>query len=1255
MTKINRLPLSVILFLGSLIFGISTQAQLITKKDVLQRASIQIGLKEREDFKKLLSLSRQKGWPLTITNKLGRRAFLSGVGPNGYPMYTASNDLTSAATIKTNLLWPGGSTGLNLSGSSANMKGKIAVWDEDSVRPTHQELTGRILQKDKPSGISDHSTHVSGIMIASGVNPQAKGMAFGAPQLIAYDFNNQLSEMAAESPNLLISNHSYGTVAGWNYNTDDKRWEFLGNSGDTADYKFGYYSNEAQIWDSIAYNAPDYLIVKSVGNNRTTNGPAVGQPYWRYNSSGIMISSGNRPAGISSNDGYDIIPTYGTAKNILTVGAANPVPGGYTRASDVVLSDFSSWGPTDDGRIKPDVVADGVGVLSSVATTDNAYAIYDGTSMSSPAAAGSSFLLQEYYSKLHAGAFLRSATLKGIIIHTADEAGISDGPDYQNGWGLMNLQKAAAVITSNNTDQLINENNLLNGASFSLPVVTSGKSSLSATISWTDPAGSVNTSNILNNRTKKLVNDLDLRIVGPDSTYMPWILDPLNPGKAATTGDNVLDNVEKISVPGAIPGQSYTIKVTHKGTLSRGQQAYSLLVSGVGGQAYCSSGPSSSAGGRIDTISVGGTVAWGNHGCTTYTNNTNQTLKIQSSQPVAFYSTLGSCDASTASKIEKIYIDYNNNGSFTDAGEMVAQSPVINGNGSFNGTFTTPAGLTIGNYTVMRVVMVETTDPNAVTPCGTYANGETQDYRVQVVQAGNDVGISELVDPQASLCKSDSQRITVRIKNFGTNTQVNVPITTLIKNGAATIASLNVICPDTIAAQSDVIYTFQASFAAVAGATYSVTSATHLASDQDASNDQNSSSITVSTGSNSTTGIAEICGTAVSLKANITDSNDVAAWYDSPTATNPIAAGNVTSTTVIPSNKTYYLGLNDIPTKLSPVNKKVFPNGGYNEFAGNFIKFTNLVPVTIKSARLYIGHAGKITFIAADIASYNTTTGAITYFPISSTTLDVYATTPDPQGGAVSGNNSADTGAVYYLNLPIPVTGNHAIIIVCEDSANIFRNNGITSNPYPFTIPGVFAITGNSAINTANTSDTTFYRSYYYFFYNMEIQLANCPAPRVPVIASAATAPVISLNGKTLSSSIASGNQWYRNDSAIAGSTGQTFDLILPGIYTDIVADKIGCSLKSNAITYTPGSGIGLVVSPNPSNGVFNVQFYTTQASNTYITITDALGQLVYSSSYPNVNGGFSRQINARNLSSGVYFLKVIVGKQTYVRKILIN
>ncbi len=81
------------------------------------------------------------------------------------------------------------------------MKGKIAVWDEGLVRPTHVELAGRVTQVDGSSTLSDHSTHVSGTMIAAGVNPLAKGMSYGAQLLNCYDFDNDESEMSKAAAN----------------------------------------------------------------------------------------------------------------------------------------------------------------------------------------------------------------------------------------------------------------------------------------------------------------------------------------------------------------------------------------------------------------------------------------------------------------------------------------------------------------------------------------------------------------------------------------------------------------------------------------------------------------------------------------------------------------------------------------------------------------------------------------------------------------------------------------------------------------------------------------------------------------------------------------------------------------------------------------------------------------------------------------------------------------------------------------------
>ena len=87
------------------------------------------------------------------------------------------------------------------------------------------------------------------------------------------------------------------------------------------------------------------------------------------------------------------------------------------------MSAYSSWGPTDDGRIKPDLVGTGDAILSSSANGDDAYSTLTGTSVSAPNVAGSLLLLQEFYARQTYGFTMRAATLKGLVLHTANEAG----------------------------------------------------------------------------------------------------------------------------------------------------------------------------------------------------------------------------------------------------------------------------------------------------------------------------------------------------------------------------------------------------------------------------------------------------------------------------------------------------------------------------------------------------------------------------------------------------------------------------------------------------------------------------------------------------------------------------------------------------------------------------------------------------------------------------------------------------------------
>jgi Subtilase family/GEVED domain/Secretion system C-terminal sorting domain len=1234
------------------------RSQVKTNVSALREAELRSGVQYREMTDRLGKLAEQRGWPLFITLKSGNRAVLYGLNHRGMPLYVSTNDnIISAATIGTNQLWPGGSTGLNLTGSTPAMKSKIAIWDGGRVLSTHQELAGRVVQKDNPSALNDHSTHVSGTLIASGVNPVAKGMSNGALQLVAYDFNNHLTEMFAEAPNLLISNHSYGTLAGWNFNTDQNRWEFLGDPGDTVDYKFGYYDETTAVWDSLAYNAPEYLIVKSAGNNRDVNGPSVGQAYFRYDANGNMVSAGLRPAGISNNDGFDIIPTYGVAKNIVLVGAVNPIPGGYNSAADVVLASFSSWGPTDDGRIKPDLVADGIDVLSSISTSNNAYAIYSGTSMSSPAAAGSGFLLQEYFYRQHK-VFMRSSTLKGILIHTADEAGPADGPDYQFGYGLIDMPKAAAVLDTTNKNSLVQENVLADaGGSYNLPVIASGKGPLTATICWTDPAGSVDVVNILNNPAPKLVNDLDLRITGNSNTYSPWILNPLSPSSPATHGDDALNNVEKIVIPNTIPGMTYNITVSHKGTLRTGAQAYALIVSGLSSALYCSSSALSSAGTRIDQVNISNISTTNPAGCSTYLDHTDQTVNLQSSQTYPFTINLSSCDATANPRIVKIFIDYNSNGSFLDPGETAAVSAVLPGGTSiFSGNIQVPAGLTVGNLTRVRIVAQETSVADSVQPCGNYSNGETDDFTANFLALTNDVSVNAVVDPLPGSCQTDSQRISVRIKNSGTAPQSDVPLHLKVLSGNNILADINTICPIPVPSFGSVIYTFQTPYTATAGTSYIIQASTALPGDQNPGNDGVSDTIAVSAGSGTASGEAEICNSnppLAGLRANLIDSSDAALWFVTATDGTAIASGRPANTSVIPANKTYYLGLNELSGSVGPKTKLDFSFGGYNYFQGNFIKFHNEVPITISTTRLYVGAGGKVNFIVADLANYDSCTGAYSYFPISSTTIDVYPTTPNPSTTPSSLNSPLDTGAVFLLNLPVPTPGNHVLIVIGEDSAFLFRNNNIPTNPYPVGIPGVFTITGNSAINTANCKDTGFYQKYYYFLYDTRITLNKCPSPRVAIVAKTPAPVTITQSGTQLVSNYASGNQWYYNDTLIVGALQDTFTVRGAGTYKDVVSDSVGCSLVSNDFVFTP-SGIGLRVKPNPNQGAFHLVFYVTQASNTEVRIYDLNGKQLYEQYLPNFSGSFDQYVNLGQVASGIYVAQVQTNGKKYTNKFMV-
>lgn len=1258
-------------------------SQTFTNTRLLSESATKLKIASSGNYVKAVTMAKQKNWPLSYTGHNGSLAVLVGVDDFGNPKYvTTNNNTIAAATVRTNQLWPGGSSGLNLTGSSSNMTNKMGVWDGGGVLTSHIELTGRVTQKDNPSSTIDHATHVAGTMMASGVNPVARGMAYGIKGIVAYDFNNDQSEMATEAGNsLLLSNHSYSIIAGWNFNSAQNRWEFNGRYNETEDYKFGYYGDDVANLDEIAYNAPYYLVVKSAGNTRTENGPAVGQPYYRYNQSGQMASAGNRPSNISSNDGYDGISWDCGAKNILTVGAVSGLANGYSRKEDVQIASFSSFGPTDDGRIKPDIVADGVNVQSSIASANNAYASFSGTSMASPNATGSLLLLQEYYSKLKGGAFLRSATLKGLAIHTADEAGLYDGPDYQYGWGLLNVEKAAAVltaaVTSNNAStsaSLLYEETLAQGATYSKTVVASGKGKLQATICWTDVKGSVDATNVLNNRTKKLVNDLDIRITKGARTYMPWTLNVDNPAASAIPGDNITDNIERIDIDSTVPGQSYTITISHKGTLVKGPQAFSLLVSGVGGSAYCAS-TSGGGGARIDSVMFQNITARNSAGSKTYTDNTSLIANIEPGQSTTLKVGVGTADATTASRIVKVFMDYNNNGTFDLPGELVATSGVLNATAQvYTANINIPTSVTVGSYGLMRIIVQETGTAGDINACGAYGKGETQDYTLRVVSPSNDMAINGFISPKSLDCGTDSMYVSIALRNNGTSNTSNIPVTLTVASASGTVANVSATYPGTITPLTTVNYTFQTPVTLAAGTSYTFTATVNSATDQFSANNQSVTTFATSAKPSAPAAIGSICtGNVVNLKVTNPDLSNYY-WYTTPTGS-AFATGSSVATVTIPANKTYYVG-KESRTSIGPANKLVYANGGYNHFSGNFMRFRNTVPVVIESVRLYVGNPGKLKITVANISNEGTD-GSYNYSEISSTILDLYATRPNPgpnpSSATTNENPAGDLGAVYYLGLSVPSTGDHIINVILlnpdgtqmtntvSNGASLFRNGGITgTTTYPMGNPLIAQFTGNSATSTDGSNIQS---QFYYFFYDMKVNTGGCASDKTPVVVDDAPKPVISLANNKLVSSITTNIQWYLNGTAVANATSSPFSPTASGSYTVVATDALGCLKSSDAFNYTitaidpvvAAAEINLKVSPNPNNGVFNLSFEVADKGTLTIDILNAAGQKAYTQTQSNFVGKYSKEISVPNLAAGVYMLRINHAKKNYVYKIIVD
>ncbi len=479
---------------------------------------------------------------------------VSAAPPQAAAPEVMNND--ARLTSDVDAIQPGGLAGYDLTGQGVT----LGILDNGRVRDTHRDFGGRVFYRENSEGFGDHATHVAGTMVGGGVvRPEARGMAFEA-ELIGYSFfGDAVGKMAAFGNTFTASNHSYGQDLGWS--DGGGQWVYRGNAG------FGKYDQNARRADEVVYNNDD-IWLQAAGNDRGDRPGAADE---------------QRP--VDCHRGYDCIASTSLAKNLIIVAATEDLPGGPQDVSVLEPTGFTSYGPSDDGRIKPDLAANGQGLLSTTSQNDEAYGVKSGTSMATPTVTGAIGLLLELYGSLHNGATPTAAATKALLVHTARSPLGEGRPDHRLGFGLVDARRAAEHIEASAQTPGLATEGFIGRESLSWGVDAVPGEDLVLTLVWTDPPGEANTGGP-DDRTSALVNDLDVVLVPPGEEPVmryPWRLQPDAPGEQALRdGPNRRDNVEKIFVSGQDieEGGRWTVVVRQDAEPFQGRlQAFSLMAS----------------------------------------------------------------------------------------------------------------------------------------------------------------------------------------------------------------------------------------------------------------------------------------------------------------------------------------------------------------------------------------------------------------------------------------------------------------------------------------------------------------------------------------------------------------------------------------------------------------------------------------------------------------------------------------------------
>lgn len=416
--------------------------------------------------------------------------YMEQVSAPGEPEDTRGRSLHRANVINSD----------HAAGISFNGEGVGVLVRDDGQLGPHIDFQGRLFNySSTPAEQGTHGDGVGGIIGGAGnIDPAQRGMADGADVYVVDYVNSFLDQTLPLhlEKGVTITNTSYSDGC---------------NAG---------YTIASQTVDRQIYENPNLMHVFSAGNS---------------NGSDCNYGAGNQWGNITGG--------HKMAKNAIATANLQ---------ADGTLETSSSRGPAHDGRLKPDISANGTDQGST--NPGNTYQVFGGTSGAAPGIAGCLAQLTQAY-KIQYSAQPAAALLKGAILNTANDLG-NVGPDFRFGWGHINAWRAWQLLLGK---QFLTDSVGSGEQKSHTLTVPPGVSQLRVMLVWSDPPASPQAG-------RALLNDLDMQVIVPDGTVLePWILNS-SPAVAAlsapaTRGRDTLNPVEQVAADLPVPG-TYTVRIS---------------------------------------------------------------------------------------------------------------------------------------------------------------------------------------------------------------------------------------------------------------------------------------------------------------------------------------------------------------------------------------------------------------------------------------------------------------------------------------------------------------------------------------------------------------------------------------------------------------------------------------------------------------------------------------------------------------------